>query len=101
MIQYVGETSRYSRECIDNHHFDIRPKKNTAVALHFNEILHRFEDFSVIPIAIIPDSILRKDKESYRIRQSQLQTKYPLIINSCFRFVQSMLRISFLVLFIS
>lgn len=78
-IQYVGETGRTLRERFNNHRSDIYLNKNTAIAKHFNEILHEYKHLSVLPLETIQDTTARRDKESYWIKI--LQTRYPSGLN--------------------
>ena len=77
--QYVGETSRKLKDRVNNHRSDIKHKKNTAIALHFNNIQHSYKDFSILPIENIIDNTLRRTQESFWIKE--LNTKYPFGIN--------------------
>ena len=78
-IQYIGETGRTLRERFNNHRSDIYLNKNTAIAKHFNEILHEYKHLSVFPLETILDTTARRDKESYWIKI--LQTRHPSGLN--------------------
>jgi len=79
-FQYVGETGRTLRERFNNHRSDIKLHKNTAISIHFNDILHSYKNLSMIPIETISDTVQRKGKESYWI--FELDTYYPRGINN-------------------
>ena len=79
--QYVGETGRSLRERLNNHRSDIKLKKHTAIAIHFNDVQHSVNNLS---ITIIEDctavaSERRQDIEKQWIRE--LQTGYPTGLN--------------------
>jgi len=78
-MQYVGETGRPLRDRFNNHRSDIKLKKDTAIAIHFNNILHKYKHIQITPIEIINDPSERKNKEHYWIKE--LKTTYPLGIN--------------------
>lgn len=48
--QYVGETGRQLSERLANHKSNIKLKRNTPVASHFNENGHTIQDLSITPI---------------------------------------------------
>ena len=75
-IQYVRETGRPLRERFNNHRSDIELKKDTSIAIHFSNILHKCKRLEITPIEVINDPIDRKNKEQYWIKE--LHTKYPL-----------------------
>ena len=77
--QYVGETGRKLKDRLNNHRSDIRLKKQTAIAIHFNDILHSIKDLSIIPIEIAERSDYRKYREDYWIKQ--LKCYYPFGLN--------------------
>jgi len=77
--QYVGETGRKLKDRLNNHRSDIRLKKQTAIAIHFNDILHSIRDLSIIPIEIAERSDYRKYREDYWIKQ--LKCYYPFGLN--------------------
>ena len=43
-LQYVGETKRTLRERFNNHRSDIHLSKHTAIGIHFNNILHSYNN---------------------------------------------------------
>ena len=67
------------KERMNNHRSDIKLHKNTTVGIHFNEILHSYQDFTVTPIEIIENTADRQNKE--RLWIAQLKTQYPLGLN--------------------
>lgn len=82
--QYVGQTGRALAERLNDHLSNIRTKKLTPIALHFNLPNHRITDFNISAIEQInnsDDSLNRRlVKES--TWQNLLQTAYPLGINN-------------------
>jgi len=78
-IQYVGETKRKLKDRFNNHRSDIKLHKQTAVSIHFNNILHNYNHISVVPIELVIDSIERKTRENYWIKE--LNSRYPLGLN--------------------
>lgn len=83
-LQYVGQTGRALADRINDHLSNIRTKKSTPIALHFNLPNHSLRDFAITAIEKIPDSNnalnLRLLKET--TWQNLLQTAFPLGINN-------------------
>jgi len=79
-IQYVGETKRTLRERLNNHRSDIKHNKNIAIAKHFNDILHTYNNLIITPIEIEENNEYRKHREQFWI--SILNTKYPHGLNN-------------------
>jgi len=77
--QYIGETKRKLKDRFHNHRSDIKLKKHTAIAIHFNNILHSYSNITVTPIEIEIDPVVRKIRENYWIKE--IQTRYPLGLN--------------------
>ena len=78
--QYVGETKRSLKERVNNHRSDIKHNKNTAIAKHFNDILHTYKNLLITPIEIAENNEYRKHREQFWI--SILNTKYPHGLNN-------------------
>ena len=83
-LQYVGQTGRALAVRINDHLSNIRTKKSTPIALHFNLPNHSITDFAITAIEKIPEGInalyFRLLKEC--TWQNLLQTAYPLGINN-------------------
>ena len=83
-LQYVGQTGRALADRINDHLSNIRTKKSTPIALHFNLPNHSTRDFAITAIEKIPDVNnalnLRLLKEM--TWQNLLQTAFPLGINN-------------------
>ena len=77
--QYVGETGRKLKDRLNNHRSDIRLKKQTAIAIHFNDILHSEKDLCITPIEIAERSDYRKYREDFWIKE--LKCYYPFGLN--------------------
>ena len=78
---YVGQTSMMLKERLNNHRSDIKLKKNTAIAKHFNEPNHSILNLKIMPIdsfAQLP-VFQNLDMEQNYIRL--LNTKYPKGLN--------------------
>jgi Reverse transcriptase (RNA-dependent DNA polymerase)/GIY-YIG catalytic domain len=78
-LQYVGQTARKLKDRLNNHRSDIKLCKNTAIAIHFNNIGHRYSHLRITPIELVTDTKYREIREKYWIKT--LNTKYPLGIN--------------------
>lgn len=78
---YVGQTGRPLKQRLNNHRSDISLKKNTAVALHFNEPTHKLSDLKITPILDI--SQLNFDQRSHLEfeHMKMLDTIYPKGLN--------------------
>jgi len=80
-LQYVGETSRTLAERITDHKSNIRLRKNTPVALHFNTAGHSIKDLTITGIESFDGGDHeRKIKES--TWQHLLQTTHPHGLNN-------------------
>lgn len=83
-MQYVGQTGRALADRINDHLSNIRLKKSTPIALHFNLPNHSVSDFTITAIEKLPDTKnalnLRLTKEI--TWQNLLQTAFPLGINN-------------------
>jgi hypothetical protein len=83
-FQYIGQTGRALADRINDHLSNIRTKKSTPIALHFNLPSHSITHFTIQAIEKIPDSNdalkLRLLKET--TWQNILQTAFPLGINN-------------------
>lgn len=81
-VLYVGQTSMMLKERLNNHRSDIKLRKSTAVAKHFNEPNHSILNLKIMPVdslAHLP--IFRKlDIEQNYMRL--LNTKYPKGLNN-------------------
>ena len=64
--KYVGETRRTLKERLNNHRSDIKLKKNTAIAIHFNSFQHNVTQLKITPLEIIPE-----DKNEYRLEMEK------------------------------
>jgi len=82
--QYVGETSNPLRTRLNQHRSDIKTKKPTSIALHFNSEEHSYQNLQIVPIEIIDprqDSVeYRRNREFYW--QRTLGTIFPLGLNN-------------------
>jgi len=83
-LQYVGQTGRTLADRIRDHLSNIRTKKSTPIALHFNLPNHSITDFAITAIEKIPEGI---NALNFRLLkectwQNLLQTYYPLGINN-------------------
>lgn len=75
--QYVGQTSRSLRDRLNNHRSDITLKKNTAIAIHYNESSHSFEDLGILPIfSLVGLSEVNRNKMEFKFMR-ELNTFYP------------------------
>ena len=82
--QYVGETGNTLRDRLNNHRSDIKTKKPTSIAIHFNLPNHSFHNLQIIPIEVLEPGTLppaRKVREAFW--QKALGTIYPQGLN-CF-----------------
>jgi len=77
--QYVRETKRKLKYRLNNHRSDIRLKKPTAIAIHFNDILHSSEDLTIMPIEMAEGTEYRRHRESAWIKE--LKCNYPFGLN--------------------
>ena len=83
--QYVGETGNDLASRLANHRSDIKHKKNTAIAIHFNSHQGPTNAYTLRAIAIEkisssnPSIAFRKKRELYW--QNTLGTQYPLGLN--------------------
>ena len=68
-LQYVGQTSQQVSKRMKSHKFDISnfkdPYFSTHVATHFNTDDHSLNDFSFMPIDIVPDNMEIKIRNFY------------------------------------
>ena len=82
-IQYVGETSRTLAERLTDHRSNIKHRKNTPIAIHFNSANHSAADLRAVAIEQIRDSertlTVRRQREQYW--QNKLGTKHPQGLN--------------------
>jgi len=80
-LQYVGETGRSLKDRLNNHRSDIKLKKTTAVALHFNDVSHKTKNLQISIIEHFPgrDDTARKTAEKFWIKE--LKTIYPKGLN--------------------
>lgn len=82
--QYVGETGNPLRNRLNNHRSDIKTKKPTSVALHFNLEGHSYKNLQIIPIEILNPN--QNSIEYRRARefhwQKTLGTIFPLGLNN-------------------
>lgn len=84
-IQYVGETSRCLSERLTDHRSNIKNKKKTPIAIHFNLPGHSvFRDLKAIAIEKISDTEnpLFQRKQYEALWQKRLGTIYPHGLNS-------------------
>ena len=77
--QYVGETGRNIRDRLNNHKSDIKNKKPTPVAVHFNQQGHSVFCLKITPVLIIENVFERKKKEIEL--QKLFRSHYPLGLN--------------------
>lgn len=78
--QYIGESSRSLRDRLNDHKSDIRNKKATPLATHFNMPNHSVLDLRIIPISIVENHIERLEREKHF--QNVYKTAYPMGINN-------------------
>ena len=80
-IQYVGETGKTLQNRFYHHRSDIKTRKSTLVAQHFNSKNHTLADLACTAIEQIrqPDPQIRKQKEKYW--RHKLKTNYPEGLN--------------------
>ena len=80
-MQYVGQTSNTLRLRMNGHRSDIKHKKDTPVARHFNQTNHTLENLHITPIEYLPDKSKdsRENKETFWI--NKLRTMDPAGIN--------------------
>jgi hypothetical protein len=83
-IQYVGETGRCLSERLTDHRSNIKTKKDTPIAIHFNIPGHStMRDLKAIAIEKITDTNnpLRTRKQKETLWQNRLGTIYPHGLN--------------------
>lgn len=83
-IQYVGETSRCLSERLTDHRSNIKNKKMTPIAIHFNIPGHSvLRDLKILGIEKISDTEnpLQKRKQQEALWQRRLGTVYPHGLN--------------------
>lgn len=83
-IQYVGETGRCLSERLTDHRSNIKNKKNTPIAIHFNTTEHSVSrDLKIIAIEKISDNdnALKIRKQIEASWQRKLGTIYPHGLN--------------------
>jgi hypothetical protein len=82
-IQYVGETGRCLSERLTDHRSNIKSKKITPIAIHFNTPGHALGDLKALAIEKITetDDPLRKRKLQEALWQKKLGTVYPHGLN--------------------
>jgi hypothetical protein len=92
-IQYVGETSRSLAQRLTDHRSNIKNKKLTPIADHFNSREHSVNDLQAIPIEKIiyndskQNTLFRKQREQFW--QNLLVTKYPSGLNEIIKHIDS------------
>ena len=81
-IQYIGETSRSLKQRFNDHASNIATKKQTAIAIHFNEDGHSKKDLEISAIEKIENNNAqdRKQREKYWIQR--LNTTFPHGLNN-------------------
>ena len=47
---YIGQTNRQLKDRLNNHRSDVKLKRKTAIAIHFNEPLHSFKHLTICPL---------------------------------------------------
>jgi len=79
-MQYVGETSRRLSERLCNHKSNIKLKKDTPIAAHFNERGHTIHHLSITPIEKIKTNrrYTRLERELHWIHQLMTYTPFGL-----------------------
>ncbi len=80
-VLYVGQTTRYFRERLNNHRSDIRLNKLTAVGKHFNEPLHTVNDLKIMPIHDVSRLSVDQRLMVENRFMTLLNTKYPYGLN--------------------
>mgnify|MGYP003449751170 FL=1 len=78
--QYVGQTERRLKDRLNAHRSNIKNKTQTAIAIHFNEAAHSFNNLRIIPIEIVNNPLERIKREKFWIKT--LKTKYPNGLNN-------------------
>lgn len=78
--QYVGQTERRLKDRLNAHRSNIKNKTQTAIAIHFNEAAHSFNNLRIIPIEIVNNPLERIRREKFWIKT--LKTKYPNGLNN-------------------
>jgi len=80
-LQYVGETERRLKDRLNAHRSNINIKRQTAVAIHFNNHGHNIKDLIIMPIEKINniDKQHRQSREKFWIKT--LKTNYPNGLN--------------------
>ena len=69
-MQYVGMTTRALHERFNDHRSDIRLKKQTSVAEHFNLPEHSMEDLTIMIIDHEDDDVKTlRERERYWINE--------------------------------
>lgn len=82
--QYVGETGRCLGDRLTDHRSNIKAKKLTPIALHFNEPEHSFNDLTAVAIEKIenaPNALLRR-RQREKFWQLKLGTIFPNGLNN-------------------
>ena len=78
--QYVGETGRSLRDRLNDHKSDIRNKRRTPLATHFNLPDHSVFHVKITPVEVVENRFarLRREQDLQRL----FRTQYPLGINN-------------------
>jgi GIY-YIG catalytic domain len=83
LAQYVGETGRTLAQRLTDHRSNIKLKKQTPIAIHFNSDHHSVADLRAVAIEKIRNPnrsiIVRRQREQFW--QIKLGTKYPHGLN--------------------
>jgi len=81
-LNYIGQTKRKLKDRLNGHRTNIKHKRNTAIAIHFNNTNHKLTHLKISPIEQIYTNIeeTRLKRENFWI--NTLNTKYPNGLNN-------------------
>jgi len=81
-LNYIGQTKRKLKDRLNGHRTNIKHKRNTAIAIHFNNTNHKLSHLKISPIEqiYINKEETRLKRENFWI--NTLNTKYPNGLNN-------------------
>jgi tripartite motif-containing protein 2/3 len=80
-IQYVGETNQTLRDRLNNHLSNIKTKKITPIANHFNTTEHKISDLVIQPVDEPPENNEETRRKLERLWMKRLETIHPHGLN--------------------
>lgn len=78
---YIGQTARMLKERLNNHRSDIKLKRHTTIAIHFNEPRHSFKDLVILAISDLSAYNQLERNKIELAYMKKLDTIYPKGLN--------------------